>query len=124
MKKVFSILLVAVCCLALATPAQAQLKWGVKGGVNMSKIDWNGGYEGNKDNSAGFFIGPMAEFTIPVIGLGIDGAVMYSQRGNEVNLIQDSEVITKQSIYYDTPFILSYRQFVKKPSIFLVVMQK
>ena len=55
---------------ALATPAQAQLKWGVKGGVNMSKIDWNGGYEGNKDNSAGFFIGPMAEFTIPVIGLG------------------------------------------------------
>ena len=47
MKKVFSILLVAVCCLALATPAQAQLKWGVKGGVNMSKIDWNGGYEGN-----------------------------------------------------------------------------
>ncbi|WP_075318007.1 porin family protein [Bacteroides togonis] len=83
MKKVFSILLVAVCCLALATPAQAQLKWGVKGGVNMSKIDWNGGYEGNKDNSAGFFIGPMAEFTIPVIGLGIDGAVMYSQRGED-----------------------------------------
>ena len=78
MKKVFSILLVAVCCLALATPAQAQLKWGVKGG----------------DNSAGFFIGPMAEFTIPVIGLGIDGAVMYSQRGKEINLIQDSEVIT------------------------------
>ena len=38
MKKVFSILLVAMCCLALATPAQAQLKWGVKGGVNMSKI--------------------------------------------------------------------------------------
>ncbi len=94
MKKVFSILLVAMCCLALATPAQAQLKWGVKGGVNMSKIDWNGGYEGNKDNSAGFFIGPMAEFTIPVIGLGIDGAVMYSQRGKEINLIQDSEVIT------------------------------
>ena len=83
MKKVFSILLVAVCCLALATPAQAQLKWGVKGCVNMSKIDWNGGYEGNKDNSAGFFIGPMAEFTIPVIGLGIDGAVMYSQRGED-----------------------------------------
>lgn len=94
MKKVFSILLVAVCCLALATPAQAQLKWGVKGGVNMSEIDWNGGFDGNKDNSTGFFIGPMAEFTIPVIGLGIDGAVMYSQRGKEVNLIQESEVIT------------------------------
>ena len=82
MKKVFSILLVAVCCLALATPAQAQLlKWGVKGGVNMSKIDWKGGYEGNKDNSAGFFIGPMAEATIPLIGLGVDASLLYSQRG-------------------------------------------
>lgn len=91
MKKVFSILLVAVCCLALATPAQAQLKWGVKGGVNMSKIDWNGGFDGNKDNSTGFFIGPMAEFTIPVIGLGIDGAVMYSQRGKELDVIDGSK---------------------------------
>lgn len=94
MKKVFSILLVAVCCLALATPAQAQLKWGVKGGVNMSKIDWNGGFDGNKDNSTGFFIGPMAEFTIPVIGLGIDGAVMYSQRGKELDVIDGSKTLT------------------------------
>lgn len=83
MKKFLSILWVAVCCMTLATPAQAQLKWGVKGGVNMSKIDWNGWLEGNKDNRAGFFIGPMAEFTIPVIGLGIDGAVMYSQRDKD-----------------------------------------
>ena len=84
MKKFFGVFLVAICCLAMATPAQAQLlKWGLKGGVNMAKIDWSGGYEGNKDNSTGFFIGPMAEFTIPVIGLGIDGALMYSQRGED-----------------------------------------
>ena len=84
MKKFFGVFLVAICCLAMATPAQAQLlKWGLKGGVNMAKIDWSGGYEGNKDNSTGFFIGPMAEFTVPVIGLGIDGALMYSQRGDE-----------------------------------------
>ena len=62
-------------------PAQAQLKFGVKGGVNLSQLDWDGGYNGNKDNTTGFFIGPMAEFTIPIVGLGIDGAVMYSQKG-------------------------------------------
>ena len=79
MKKVFSILLVAVCCLALATPAQAQLlKWGVKGGVNMTKIDFDEGY---KDKMAGFFIGPMAEVTIPVVGLGMDAALLFSQKG-------------------------------------------
>ena len=63
--------------LMMAAPAQAHLiKFGVKGGLNMSKIDWKGGVEGNKDNTTGFFIGPMAEVTLPIIGLGIDGALM------------------------------------------------
>ena len=84
MKKIIGTLFVAVAALFMAMPAQAQLlKWGVKGGVNMSKIDWDGGAEGNKDNSTGFFIGPMAEFTLPIVGLGIDGALLYSQRGDE-----------------------------------------
>ena len=81
MKKVFSVFMVAVA-LMMVTPAQAQLiKFGVKGGVNLSKLDIDGGYEGNKDNATGFFIGPMAEITLPIVGLGVDGAVMFSQRG-------------------------------------------
>ena len=84
MKKIFSAFMIAVCCMLMAMPAQAQLlKWGVKGGVNMTKIDWDGGYKGNKDNSTGFFIGPMAEFTIPIVGLGVDGALLFSQRGKD-----------------------------------------
>ncbi len=76
MKKIFSVLMVTVA-LMMAAPAQAQLiKFGVKGGLNMSKIDWG------KENSTGFFIGPMAEITLPIIGLGIDGALMYSQKTN------------------------------------------
>lgn len=81
MKKIFSIFLVAVCCFAMAIPAHAQLiKWGVKGGVNMSDLDLSGGYNGNKDNATGFFIGPMAEFTVPLIGLGVDGSLLFSQK--------------------------------------------
>ena len=84
MKKIFSAFVIAVCCMFMAMPAQAQLlKWGVKGGVNMTKIDWDGGYKGNKDNSTGFFIVPMAEFTIPIVGLGVDGALLFSQRGKD-----------------------------------------
>ena len=80
MKKVFSVLMVAVA-LMMADPAQAQLiKFGVKGGLNMTKLD----AEGLKsDNSTGFFIGPMAEITLPIVGLGVDGAVMFSQRGKD-----------------------------------------
>ncbi len=45
----------------------------------MSKLDFKNAP--TSDNTTGFFIGPMAELTIPVVGLGIDGALMYSQRG-------------------------------------------
>lgn len=60
----------------------------------MSKIDWKGGYDGNKDNSTGFFIGPMAEVTIPIVGLGLDGALLYSQRGDSYSATEDGENIT------------------------------
>lgn len=29
------------------------------------------------------FIGPMAEVTIPIVGLGVDGALLFSQRGKD-----------------------------------------
>lgn len=84
MKKIVSVLMVAVA-LMMAAPAQAQLiKFGVKGGMNFSKLDFDAKNFGDvKDNSTGFFIGPMAEVTLPVLGLGIDGALMYSQRGSD-----------------------------------------
>lgn len=72
-------------CLLATIPTNAQLfQWGVKGGVNMSRISWSGNtYLENKKNATGFFIGPMAELTIPLLGLGVDGAVMYAKRATE-----------------------------------------
>ncbi len=83
MKKVSSILMVAVA-LMMAAPAQAQLiKFGVKGGMNFSKLDTDvKSWYDAKERSTGFFIGPMAEVTLPILGLGVDGALMYSQRGS------------------------------------------
>ena len=86
MKKIFSLLAVAVCCFFLATPAQAQLlKWGVKGGLNLAELDIEGfiAEEALEENSTSFFIGPMVETTIPLLGLGIDGALLYSQKGEK-----------------------------------------
>jgi hypothetical protein len=83
MKKVISVLMVAVA-LMMAAPAQAQLfKLGLKGGMNFSDLNLNAKSIGEiKGSSTGFFIGPMAEITLPIIGLGVDGALMYSQRGS------------------------------------------
>ena len=82
MKKIFSALLVAVC-ICMAMPAQAQINFGVKGGLNLSKASFSKA-DFKKDNFTGFFIGPMAEFKIPMVGLGLDGALLFSQRGIEV----------------------------------------
>ena len=82
MKKVLSLLMVFMA-LMMATPSQAQLiKFGVKGGMNFAEFDtdvksWNEVL----DRSTGYFIGPMAEVTLPIVGLGLDGALLYSQRG-------------------------------------------
>ena len=83
MKKVLSVLMVAVA-LMMAVPAQAQLiKFGVKGGMNFSKLDTDvKSWYDAKESSTGFFIGPMAEVTLPILGLGVDGALMFSQRGD------------------------------------------
>lgn len=86
MKKIFGVLLLIAICAGMAIPAQAQIHFGVKGGLNLSKANFSDvGDNFKKDNFTGFFIGPMAEVTIPVVGLGVDGALLFSQRGIEAN---------------------------------------
>lgn len=84
MKKIVSVLMVAVA-LMMAAPAQAQLiKFGVKGGMDFTKLDFNTkSVSEATDNATGWFIGPMAEVTLPVVGLGVDGAVMFAQKGKD-----------------------------------------
>lgn len=84
MKKIVSVLMVAVA-LMMAAPAQAQLiKFGLKGGMDFTELDTSVKNLGAvTESSTGFFVGPMAEVTLPIIGLGVDGAVMFAQRGKD-----------------------------------------
>ena len=80
MKKIFGALLIAVC-IGMAMPAQAQIHFGVKGGLNLSKASFSNVKENfKKDNFTGFFIGPMAEFNIPIVGLGEIGRASCRER--------------------------------------------
>lgn len=92
MKKLLSTLMV-IACLALAIPAQAQIKFGVKAGLNVSKLHLSKETL-SSDNRAGFFVGPTAEFTLPLWGLGIDGSVLYNQFGVD----SEEGTSTKKSI--------------------------
>ena len=85
MKKIFGALMIAIC-IAMAMPAQAQIHFGVKGGLNLSKASFSNVSENfKKDNFTGFFIGPMAEFNIPIVGLGVDASLLFAQRGIKVS---------------------------------------
>ena len=83
MKKIISVLMVVVA-VAIAMPAQAQIKLGVKGGLNLAKADFDKS-DLKTSNFTGFFIGPMVDINIPIVGLGVDGALMFSQKGVKVD---------------------------------------
>lgn len=87
MKKILSILMV-IACLGMAMPAQAQIKFGLKGGLNITTLSFSeDAFKG--DNRTGFFIGPMAELTIPVIGLGVDVAALYNQAKGKTDYYEE-----------------------------------
>ena len=79
MKKVTGLVLV-ILMVFIAVPAKSQLKFGVKGGLNISSVHMNSDIL-KADNVTGFQIGPMIETTIPLIGIGLDAAILYSQKG-------------------------------------------
>ena len=82
MKKLFTLVaLVALTCFAL--PAQAQLKFGLKGGLNITDMSLNSDVF-KASNRTGFFIGPTAKLTVPILGFGLDVSALYDQREAEI----------------------------------------
>ncbi|MCI6861446.1 MAG: porin family protein [Prevotella sp.] len=86
MKKLYSILVMAAALL-MTMPAQAQVKFGFRGGANLVNMKLSGNVMNNitdKDNRAGFYIGPTVKFTVPIVGLSLDASALYDQRSTEV----------------------------------------
>lgn len=73
MKKFLFMIVVALATLS----ANAQLKWGIEGGLNLNKISVKN--LGSADARAGFFIGPKIQFGLPLTSLNVDAALQYSQ---------------------------------------------
>ena len=66
---------------ALSTfTSQAQFRLGVKAGANISHVSFDRDIF-STDNLGNFTGGVMAEFTVPIIGLGLDASVMYAGKG-------------------------------------------
>ena len=99
MKKLFTILL--AMSLLTSIPAAAQFNWGIKAGMNLtgkpsklSDLDAKG--------KTGWFIGPTAKVMLPIVGLGIEANLLYSQSKSEIA----GDDITRRSI--ELPIYLRY----------------
>ena len=92
MKKVFTLALVALG-LMTAMPSEAQIKFGLKGGLNITDMSMDSKVL-DASNRTGFFIGPSVKFTLPIVGLGIDAAALYDQREAKLKVDEEEYVGT------------------------------
>ena len=97
MKKILTIA-VLFAALMTAVPAKAEVKFGLKGGLNLTSMSLDANAI-SKSNQAGFFIGPTFKFTIPIVGLGFDASALYDQRKGTISGVNGNETsIKEQSI--------------------------
>ena len=85
MRKIFTAAIVAATMLFSTSSAQAQVKFGLKGGLNVTNMSLNSEVF-DADNQTGFFIGPTVKFTLPIVGLGIDASALYDQRDAKITV--------------------------------------
>lgn len=81
MKKVIT-LVVLIAAVSLTAQAQG-LKFGVKGGLNISKMSFSKDVV-SSDNKTGFFVGPSLKLSLPA-GFSADIAALYDERSTDVS---------------------------------------
>ena len=87
--------------------ANAQLRLGVKGGLNISSVHFSSDVL-KSDNITGFQIGPMLEGSLPLVGVGFDAAILYAQKGLETQTV-GGEKTTLKNDYIDVPVNLTWK---------------
>lgn len=121
MKTIKHLLLAVVAIVAVAGTANAQFKFGPRVGINVNSLHFNE-KTFKDDNRTGFTAGLQAEFTVPVIGVGLDASLMYVRRNMEANF--DGEPVTKHCDYFEIPVNLKWKMGIPvidkivKPYIF------
>lgn len=99
--------LVMVLAMVAVLPVGAQVKFGVKAGVNLSQMSM-GKDVFNTSNRAGFFMGPTLKVGLPVLGLGLDMSALYNRQeakvegiNNKVNtVLKQQQLIVPVNVKY------------------------
>ena len=100
-------LLVMIVTMTAANNASAQIKFGLKGGVNVTDMSLNSSVF-DASNRTGFFVGPTIKVQLPLVGLGIDASALYDQREAKIKVGNTTTKETLRSQSINVPINLRY----------------
>ncbi len=105
-KKIIVLLAVILCGIGMAN---AQVRFGVKAGLNINSLHLkNLGDNFKDDNKCGYTIGVMTEFKVPIVGLGFDLSAMYTRMNSEIDS-KSTERVAYNKNFLEIPLNLKYR---------------
>lgn len=99
MRKITRILAVILAVVAVAMPAEAKLRFGIKAGVNINSLHFSKEAVQDvtaSDNRAGFTGGIAIEYMVPAVGIGFDLSAMYVHRALGNITTQENDATTTQ----------------------------
>ena len=97
MKTFHKALLVALVAIFSFGYASADFRFGIKAGLNFNKLDLKikdlQGVENNlnEGNRTGWMAGVMAEFTVPIVNIGMDASLLYARQNVDDNSLYENK---------------------------------
>ena len=109
MKKSIFALALSLFMLLGIQQSTAQLSFGVVAGMNLNKANFHEpvGRNFSSSNKCGWYVGPKLEFTVPVVGIGVDASAQYSQR--YINGSDDAYETTRALKTIEIPINIRYQ---------------
>lgn len=82
MKTLHKFILAALVAIFSFGYASADFRFGIKAGLNFNSVDFKNLKQSVVDegNRTGWMAGVMAEFTVPIINIGMDASVLYARQ--------------------------------------------
>lgn len=109
MKKLLCGAIAALAILMAAPAAQAgNFKFGPKVGANINTMKIDNSVL-SSDNRCGFHVGAAAQFTVPIIGIGADVSVLYTQRSTKFTDETGTIEETSRYNYLSVPVHVMYK---------------
>jgi opacity protein-like surface antigen len=119
MKKLLLAIAVAIVSIAASAQTAKMFNWGVEAGMNFNSLSFDKEMF-ESGNRAGFFVGPKVKVKVPLVGLGLDGALLYSMNSANMHNTLTDNVKSKNLSYLEIPLNVRYDfSLLKVLSIYL-----